>query len=145
MKRRSSSCATCSHSGRKHSFDRAKGKFACTDGWAYSESAGWYIVSDSEGCYCPGFLAPEIETPKKAAGRLSRKRGEQAEKRIERMTGERKRGGPGRPDNAKNETKVMTKQVRGHIKQALRLGGYEAVVRYVDLDGDLGIWELRRV
>ena len=132
----------CDGSERKHVRELQK----CAEGWAYSASAGWHVQTDSEECRCEGFVAQAAPEPAiRKRGRQNVKRGERAERRVERVTGDRRRGGPGRADTAgRNETKTMGRQVRGHILQAIRLGGYDAVVRYVDIDEDLGIWELRR-
>lgn len=45
-----------------------KGDGACLDGWGWAGGIGWFVLSDRVECTCPGFLAPEKETPKKGRG-----------------------------------------------------------------------------
>lgn len=129
-------CHRCPHRRYSHKIDSAG---RCRRGWALDKDGDWYQLGEpGEACECPGWEDVPAELRKR--GQRAVRAGRKAEQRVAVVTGERARGGPGNADNGCQETKVMTKQIRGHIDEALRHGG--DAVRYVYAQQ---VWELRRI
>ena len=135
-------CHTCQHPKYKHPF-----LGHCRWNWDVWKEPSVSVISDGdwfqlgepgEACECPSYQEAPVE--RRRRGRLAVKAGNKAERRVEAVTGERKRGGSGNADNGRQETKTMPKMIRGHITEALRHGGDR--VRYVD---GSEVWELQRI
>jgi len=144
MKRRPSRCARegCGDTLRKHTrtvtvvYDSANEDTytnACSEGWAYSESAGWYVLPDTVECRCEGFLseaAPTSATRKKRGSHRSiRAEGIRAQRTSALLAGFQPREGHGSdslyysPDGAAllvGESKHAAQFPWGEVEKAMQ-------------------------